>query len=73
MAQRFHFSSEQNYVTKTLSELYSFLQDSQPSHTYPGDWYQAVQLRNTINRMIQDYEEHAVKDTSVLAGRHLAS
>lgn len=49
--------SEQSYVTKTISETVGLLKEDQPAHTYPGDWYKAVQRRNSVYRISQEYEE----------------
>ena len=57
MERRYPFSSEQSYVSQTLNELPGLLRDMQPSHTYSGDWYAAIQLRNSVHRVIRDYEQ----------------
>ena len=57
MERRFPPLSEQNYVDKTLSDLVGLVHDTQPSQSYQGDWFQAQQLRNTIERVEQTYEE----------------
>ena len=57
MERRLTPLSEDSYVTKTLAELVGLLRETQPSQSYPGDWYHAVQIRNSINRITQDYEE----------------
>ena len=49
--------SEQSYVDNMLSELVSLVPKTQPSQSYQGDWFQAVELRSSIERMEQTYEE----------------
>ena len=48
---------EQNYVDGMLSQLVGLVHDTQPSQSYQGDWFQAQQLRNSVERMEQTYEE----------------
>lgn len=57
MERRLTPLSEDSYVTKTLAELVDLLRETQPSQSYPGDWYNAIQIRNSISRITQDYEE----------------
>ena len=49
--------SEQSYVDNMLSELVSLVPKTQPSQSYQGDWFQAVEVSNSILRMEETYEE----------------
>lgn len=49
--------SEQSYVGKALTDLVSLVNETQPRRTYQGDWFAAVELRNSIERIEQTYEE----------------
>lgn len=49
--------SEESYVDRTLSDLVDLVHKSQPSQAYPGDWFKAVEARNTIERIEQAHDE----------------
>ncbi|GAH12145.1 unnamed protein product [marine sediment metagenome] len=49
--------SEESYVDKMLSDLVGVVHETQPTQTYPGDWFAAEQLRNSIERMEQTNDE----------------
>lgn len=49
--------SEQSYVDNMLNELVSLVPKTQPSQSYQGDWFQAVEVSNSILRMEQIYAE----------------
>lgn len=49
--------SEESYVDRTLSDLVDLVHKTQPSQSYNGDWYAAVEARNTIERIEQAYQE----------------
>lgn len=49
--------SEESYVEKVLSDLVGVVHETQPTQSYQGDWFQAVEVRNSIERMEQTYEE----------------
>jgi len=57
MREGYAISCEKDYVSKTLTEIFGLLREIQPSRTYAGDWHQAIELRNSIQRIIKDYEE----------------
>jgi len=57
MERRFPPLSEESYVEKFLSDLVGLVHETQPTQTYQGDWFAAEQLRNSIERMEQTYEE----------------
>jgi len=57
MERRFPPLSEENYVEKFLSDLTGLAKETQPTQTYQGDWFAAEQLRDSIERMEQTYEE----------------
>jgi len=40
-----------------LSDLVGVVHETQPTQTYPGDWFAAEQLRNSIDRIARTYEE----------------
>ena len=57
MERRFPPLSEESYVDKMLSDLVGVVHETQPTQTYPGDWFAAEQLRNSIDRIARTYEE----------------
>ena len=57
MERRFPPLSEESYVDKMLSDLVGVVHETQPTQTYPGDWFAAEQLRNSIDRIALTYDE----------------